>query len=501
MTGSQMNIIEILQKAFPKQDDSISIIEKYSSFIVEYSVKQPLSIENKLLDDIKKFVPGEDLFTMEVIVENDEPITITSINFDTKSFATKINEANSYLEASENVKFKFSIRKKTSNSIINIYDFTHFLIFCESITVTDWLDVVNKDLSKNKFLKFIVLDNEFDSFWSNNILFSNSNIELNYVNEVKINDNCHFGNYEQFPYDPSYFHLVKRPEFCNRITDILDRLAYAFSVISIFDITTIDNNKLSYKLNGYKTIQDNFDIENVDIESKDIYMKIYNWVYAEKANSADKIGLTRNIISIYAKENLPKIDETAYFSIQSGFKTYLQENLNKYIEIRNKISDQLFEISDRSIRVAENYLSYYQKCNITFVTFFISVFTIRAITTKNFNDIFSKETTLISLTLIAVSFGYMIVSLLGLNSEIRRINQKYLNIKNRFKDLLIEEDINKILRDDHEFKDDISYIKKRRLLYSILWTVTILLFTITTCYLSSYVCEIVKNIINHQQSV
>ena len=69
MTGSQMNIIEILQKAFPKQDDSISIIEKYSSFIVKYSVKQPLSIENKLLDDIKKFVPCEDLFTMEVIVE------------------------------------------------------------------------------------------------------------------------------------------------------------------------------------------------------------------------------------------------------------------------------------------------------------------------------------------------------------------------------------------------------------------------------------------------
>ena len=166
-----------------------------------------------------------------------------------------------------------------------------------------------------------------------------------------------------------------------------------FSIISIFDITSIDKNLLNFKLNGYKAIQNSFDIDNVNIESKDIYIKIFDWVYAENANCADKIGLTRNIISIYAKKDLPIIDENAYFSIQSGFKTYLQENLNKYIEIRNKISDQLIEISDRAQKVVENYLSYYQKSNITFVTFFISVFTIRALTTKSFNDVFSKETT------------------------------------------------------------------------------------------------------------
>ena len=93
----------------------------------------------------------------------------------------------------------------------------------------------------------------------------------------------------------------------------------------------------------------------------------------------------------------------------------------------------------------------------------------------------------------------MIVSLLGLNSEIDRLKQKYNNIKNRFRDLLIEEDIDRILRNDKEFNDDIKYIKKRRIQHSLLWISTIIVFTITTCYLSTYFSEIFKNILNGQQ--
>lgn len=497
-----MNIIKILQTAFPQLDDAIVLNDKYSTFTIEYNARQPITVERVHLETIKKFIPYDDSFTIEVIMAEDDPIVITSSNYEKDKFIDQINKESKYLEDNETVRIKLSISKNTSDSIIHIYSHEHFFDFCDTISVMEWLDLVGKDLTTNRFLKFKVLEKEFDSFWSSNIIFSNTNRDVEFLNrnqsEHSISDNCHFGNYEQYPFNPSYFNLTKRPRVNNTLTNILDRLAFAFSIISIFDITSIDKNCLSFKVNGYKAIQNSFDIDKVDIISKDIYIKIYEWVYAENANCADKLGLTRNIISIYSKDELPTIDDNAYFSIQSGFKTYLQENLNKYIEIRNKISDQLLEISDRAQRVVENYLSYYQKSNITFVTFFISVFTIRALTTKSFSDVFSKETTLIALSLIAVSLGYMIVSLLGLNSEINRLKSKYTNIKNRFKDLLIEEDIDRILRNDKEFNDDVKYIKSRRLQYSILWVVTILIFTITTCYLSTYFCEIVKNIFKSQ---
>ena len=502
MIGLPMKLVEIIQRIFPLNGEELTVSDKYSSFELEYYTSHPVSITNDQLTDIREFISTSDKCIISVIVESDDPISIDTSSFETKSFIEQIHEANKYYEKNERIRLKLSIQKETKNSLVHIYHFNSFLEFCEKISVVDWLDIINNDLKSNNFLKFKVLDDHFDSFWSYNIIFSNTDRPTNDLNHkfkvIKVNENCHFGNYDQYPYTPTYFQLVNRPRRNNSITNILDRLAFVYSITSTFDITSFDNNILHYKLNGYKSIEGKFNIDSDPVDSKEIYIKIFNWIYSEQSNITDKIGLSRNIISIYSNEYFPSIDESVYFSIQSGFKTYLQENINKYIEIRNKISEQLMEISSRSIVVVENYLSYYQKSNITFVTFFISVFTIRALTTQKFTDVFTKETTLISFTLLFVSAGYMIISIIGLNNEIQRLNTKYDNIKNRFKDLLVEDDINKILRDDKEFNDDISYIKNRRMQYSILWGATIIIFAILITFLSSYISQIIQAVENGQ---
>ncbi|MDY0362976.1 MAG: hypothetical protein RBR08_16120 [Desulforegulaceae bacterium] len=507
MTGSKKMIIDEVKKIFPLKDQ-LKLTDKYSSFDMEYNSQNLPQISENDLINLKEHIPASESFTFKVVVQDEDPVTISSSLFDTDSFLSGIDEAKRYLENEQTVKIILSIKKNTNDSIIHIYNYESFLNSCSDLSAIKWLKIVGKDLKNNNYLKFKILEKKFDSFWSNNIIISNKDNELTDFSpqqntDINVNEDCHFGNYEQYPYTPNYFNLTKRPQKENHLTKILDRLAFVFSISSIFDITSIDikNDLLNYKLNGYKTIQGKFNIEEQNIDSKDVYIRLFNWIYSESSSCTDKIGLSRNIISIYANNDFPSIDENVYYSIQSGFKTYLQENLNKYIDIRNKISEQLQEINNRATKVVENYLSYYQKSNLTYITYFISVFILRVITAKKFKDVFSKETTIIAYALIIISILYMVASLMDLNGEIKRLKQRYKNLKNRFKDLLIEEDINKILRDDKEFNDEIKYIKNKRCKYTILWIITASIFICVITFLSPYACKILGDFIECASSL
>ena len=156
-----MNIINILQAAFPNVDESISVEDKYSTFSIEYNIKQSLIVDVKHLDEIHEFIPYDDSFTLEIVIEEDDPIVITSSNFNKESFTNQISEGSQYLEEGENVKVKLLITKDTSNSIIHIYSFKDYLNFCDKLSVMEWLDMVAFDLSVNKYLKFKVLVHHF----------------------------------------------------------------------------------------------------------------------------------------------------------------------------------------------------------------------------------------------------------------------------------------------------------------------------------------------------
>lgn len=73
------------------------------------------------------------------------------------------------------------------------------------------------------------------------------------------------------------------------------------------------------------------------------------------------MGLARNILSLnFDKENL-KLSETAFEAIKSGYKIYQKENIKQYIEIRNKISDQLIELQNKADKIVASFVSDYKK--------------------------------------------------------------------------------------------------------------------------------------------
>jgi len=470
-------------------------IDRFTSCTVEYKISNFKEFELVGLNDITALISENDFYNLSFKIGENDALNLLKTN--NLVFFEKIKEERELIE-DEEVCFKLEITKGI-NKTINIYDFKSFEKFWQGKTLIEILSLLKEKQTLNNQIIFVLLEDECDDFYTQNIIFSSNPPKVGVNLNCAISDNCHFGNIEEYPFNAHYFNIIKRPIQENSISDILDKLCLLFCIISIFDITSIKGSKLYYKLNGYKSFEGFLDLDNLNIPLKIIYFKIFDWIYSENSKIRDKIGLARNIISLSLSEGDLFISESVFLSLQSAYKAYLQENISKYIEIRNKIIDELSWISHKSGEIIESYLSNYQKSIFTFLSFFISVFLLKFINKNEIKEVFTKTETIFSLAFLFLSIMYLFFSLWNLHLEKKRLIRKYANLKNRFTDLLDKNDIKRILKDDEEFNYEIEYIDRRKTIYTILWCITILVLIITILSVSNYLnWEIINNcIIEH----
>lgn len=479
-----MALYDRIKEIFVLKDGSdYDVTEMFSAYSISYSISNFDTFCVNSLCEIENHISNDDTYSVKLKVENSDSITYSG--GDLLSFQELINNERNFYDA-ELVSLKFEIVKKSSGSVINVYDYNSFVSFWEKTSLLNILKLIRKYSNENGLIEFVLTEQNFEEFNSRYLFFSNSRKPRSLQANIAITENCHFGNIEDFPYNAYNFYLINRPKINNAITDRLDELAFIFSIISVFDITSISDNNLYYKLNGYKTYDGTMNFRMINKDLKDIYFKIFDWIYSDSSNVADKIGLARNIISLSFRNDNLLISDSVYLSLLSSYKLYLQENVAKYIEIRSNVIDELSWISQKSSEIVEKYLSNYQKSIFTFLSFFISVFILRFLNDNSLDQGFNKEETLFSLCFLILSLFLLVFSLWNLFHEKNRLNHKYENIKNRFTDLLEKDDIERILKNDSEFKYELNYIDKRRFTYTILWLLTILVLIVTVLSVSNY---------------
>ena len=260
----------------------------------------------------------------------------------------------------------------------------------------------------------------------------------------------------------------------------IERLAKILLVSAIFDITDLTKENFYFKLNGYKSISDSFRIEDINIANLGDYYKIYQWIYSS-GNITDKIGLARNIISLHYKStSCLELDGDVYESIKSSYKIYEKQNIKQYIEVRNKMSDQILDYSKRVITITDNFASGFQKSALSLVTFFSSLIVTKILATQKNNLDFVFYSTLITFVFIGITLIYMWISRLELKEQEARFKKSYKDFKKRYTDLLTEDDINRILNNDEEHKSDLLFITSKKRWYTILWIIVLMLIFVAT---------------------
>jgi len=369
----------------------------------------------------------------------------------------------------ENITINLNIYK-TSNLIVIINN-KAFNNYLQSISLQSLLEIINT------FDSYFIIENEQDDF----------KINVQKDEDVYISNQCNFKNHILYPFNPDTFYFDNIDDKTKSILDnYFLKLSQVFCFAYLFNTSEIDGDNLHLSITGNLTFKYSLNFKELSVYSLEHYHKIYKWVYSEKNKIEDKISISRNILTSYINQDSIEIDNSVFNSILSSNQIYIKGNISKYFEVRNKIIEQIEQTVYDVNKSIESFITNFQKSSFVFISFFLSVFIFKVVNKSDLNKIFSKETSLIGIGFIVISILYLIASRIILSMESKRLEKRYKNVKKRYEDVLIKQDIEKILNGDFEYKSEVKHLKNRTLIYSIVWVLSLFIFTIALFLASEY---------------
>ncbi len=476
--------IKVLFPDYSVQNSSENIQELKASL----KASQFQTVKKELLESKFNFLQDRDSIHISITFGESDPVILNSNKIDFEGFIKGLEQEALHLD-DEDISIVITISKSVKDSSCTIYDFQCFVRTFNGYDASQFFQIFSKLFELGQFFRFKIFGLS-KVFYTSSICFEplseNIKVQEN-LKRKEIFDNfksqCHFGNVEHFYLIPSDFKLITKDEEQSEFNQLFSRYANLISIIYLFDITSINGNSVDYKINGFKSINGISNIANLHLTEFDEYFNIYEWVY-NGGNLTDKIGLSRNIISLHFKSvGELHLQGNPFQSVKSSFKVYEKQNIKQYIEIRNKISDQLIDFNNRANKIVETFASGFQKSTLALISFYISAIVIRVLSKGDFVNIFSLDATILSLAFLSGSIIYYCVSRWEIKVQRTRFVKSYENLKKRYTDLLEPDDIRKILNNDTEFQQDLDFIDKKRKAYSRMWLTVVFLLASSTLFL------------------
>lgn len=422
-----------------------------------------------------------DKILVSVFFGDNDPLELNGIP-KYKEFTEEILRTNE-IRDEEEITVRIKIKKPLDFGVISIYSVDQLSVFLESLSLIALISEFDKLIKKEGYLIFEVQspveESRSDSIWIVNRNFSGSPTKLERaLASDRAKTSCHFNLLPTLTLVPEDFRFSNSD--VGPIGKVFRRLSIVLSVAFLFDITIIDEVNFQYKINGYKSISGTVDIGGLNDDLEEQYFKIYEWVYTS-GNFNDKIGLARNIISLHLENRgslLLKGDP--FQSIKSSYKVYEKQNIKQYIEIRNKISDQLLSFHDRANRIVETFASGFQKSALALITFYTTTIVLRILNNNELVGVFTIDAAVLSSTFLLCSAGYYFLLTWEVSAQRKRFEENYGDIKLRYTDLLDTQDISRILNNDREYKRDLEFMDNKARYYNLLWVYFLVVLLATT---------------------
>ncbi|MFT3920032.1 hypothetical protein [Cloacibacterium sp.] len=466
--------------------NNIEIFEEdFNEFTVGYSYSTILLPTKEALKKVFTEVKNSDSCSFYFSIDHGESVVIKDDNNFTSNFKDLNNLLSSH-EEGEKINIKINIYKISTNNQFHFYSKDCFFNYIKSFDSLSLATFFSSSVF-NHTSKIYLLINDFVGTLNSSKFFIAAQYqeeeedydyrEKRITNITSNNHSSFFGKLKVLPED---FIFEGNGEMESSTLEQFQRLGKILVISSIFDITDLTKESFYYKLNGYKSISEFIDPNNVSISNLDDFYNIYLWIYSS-GNILDKIGLARNLISLHLRKvSSLELEGDVFESLKSSYKIYERQNVKQYIEVRNKMSDQILDYGKRVASFTDNFANGFQKSALSLVTFFSSLIVTRILAAPKNNVDFILYSTLITLVFIGITLIYMIISIYELNEQESRFKKSYKDFKTRYTDLLTEEDIARILNNDEEHNSDLEYIKKKKRWYTILWIIVLFLILIAT---------------------
>lgn len=473
---------------------------------------------DSLTEDCDKLVAQ---FNVENFVQTD--FALPNVN-ERDDFALSINDGELYFNSKQDswadftndVKkitahiktIKIAINKNHSNDTISIYDIETFTEYLENLSLSQFLSVIGNRL-KNNILFFEIQNDDFESWGTNTIEFvSKNNVNDQLKSDVDRNVYIERAKYLSY-WEIGNYSLIPEDLYCEKsVTNLQQLFRKAFLIYTlcfVCDYSKLNKDRYEYKLNGYKTIIGNITADKlksieIDTSSCEILYKIYHWMY-RGGNNQDKASIVRNILSLNIDDKNLSINKSVFDSILSNYKIYEKENVQQYIQVRNELSSLLIDLQEKVSGIVNSFIGDFKTVLITLISFFVSVIVIQVVSTGSFLSGFTNEIIYLSFAFIFISFGVLIYSRWELSKKISLYQKHYKQIKERYKDILSEVELETIFEECDPKKDETnnSFVEKQKKYYTILWVFSDLLLIfflfIMLVINNSQIFKVIKNLL------
>lgn len=435
---------------------------------------------SELTNLVREF-SGRDSISLLVTPKHGAELRIDLSDLDSKKVGLFTVQCGLLIDESEEVKLEIVIDKKVEGKHLSVYSPSALCDFWESRSPAQLLlcfEEINNEVSNlnvwglesRYYSKSLCLApyNDFEDFFPDIDLKSLS------ITQKKI---CNVSGLKEINIAPDAFVFRNWSGLPGRFKMLFQRMQRLLSLLYLCDQSNAEEEggSISFKLTGYKTISCKVNSQkDVDISSDD-FLEIYSWVYSD-GNVIDKIGLARNIISLHVMAgNLLDLREGALASIRSGYDIYLKENVDRYIETKNKLSEFIMQSSEKATDICRSAQSYYKNSMWPMYTFFVSVFLLRAINGQN--DVFKVNDGMLIIFLFfsVVSLAVRAHALNEMRSELERLKKSYFLLKQRYSDVLDASDMKRILNYDKDHDEDVGYIERRAKDFYFIWGLSVAL--------------------------
>lgn len=396
-----------------------------------------------------------------------------------------------------NLNIELKIYKRNVENHISIYQMKEFVTYLKNIALTDFLSLFSKYLKP--YIIFELQNDESVFYHSQSVVFVSKNIDNPQIKRLDIEQKekilmlekdlcCYdFPKYELIP-EEFYFYDCED----NEIRQLFDKVLAFLCFLSIFDYIKIDESSFSFRLNGFKTLKNDFNLNSlvnfpIDIQNNKELYKIYKWIYTD-GNTSDKINIARNIISLNLSQENLKLEQNVFDAIKSNYRIYEKENVERYLSVRKEISELLITLQNEINLIVDGFVNDFKKNIITILSLFISVIVVNVISNDDFIRGFSNNIILLIFGFLFISLCYLFYSRWELNQKTKLYEKHYVQIKQRYSNILSELELQGIFEDCNPNNDDshASFINKQRQFYTVLWFLALVILFFTTLEIYNY---------------
>jgi hypothetical protein len=332
-------------------------------------------------------------------------------------------------------KYKFRIYKQSPDGVVSVYSFPEFESYLLNLSVLAVLSKVEHLLGSRLGIVFEVSSWGDESYGSQRIYFVSPNrtheVEfrrLEIDSKLDMHRDCTHVVGVPGSLLPSDFLFSKRPTSVGLCT-VFDKTAAVLSVCYLANNAELrSDDTIKFKISGYKSILFDGAVNKLS-GSAAMLVKIADWAY-EGGCGSDKIGLVRNVLSIHFSPGNFSVDQDVWEAIKSNYQIYLNDNVQSYLEVKNKLGEMLMESVSKSMGMVDDLLNGFKASVAVFVTFMLTVVVVNGVKDLSGDVIFSAA-------YLYVALGVSVFSLVWLLFSWSDLNKRFDNHFDGVHDLLV----------------------------------------------------------------